>query len=79
MTTTKFSVNWTIRSSSLPTVKCNKAPDRVVRGFTKVDPPGIEPGSSVILPGLLRAQFAQYLYLALQVRRTCLDGGPSQH
>ena len=39
--------------------------------------PGIEPGSSVTLPGLLRAQFARNLYSALWIGRTRPDDGPS--
>ena len=50
------------------------------RGFVlppQVELPGIEPGSSVTLPGLLRAQFAQNLYSALWIGRTRPDDGPS--
>jgi len=42
-----------------------------------VELPGIEPGSSVALPGLLRAQFARNLYSALWIGRTRPDDGPS--
>ena len=37
---------------------------------TPVEPPGIEPGSYVTLPGLLRAQFAHDLYSTLRLRQT---------
>lgn len=47
-----------------------------VRGH-KVELPRIELGSYATSPGLLRAQFAQYLYSTLQIRQTCLDDRPS--
>ena len=49
------------------------SPQALHRGpgdFYRVEPPGIEPGSFDILPGLLRAQFAQNLYSALRLGRT---------
>lgn len=52
-----------------------KAPD--FSGGLSVELPGIEPGSFVTLPGLLRAQFAQDLCSALRIGRTRPDDGPS--
>jgi len=46
-------------------------------GGLSVELPGIEPGSFVTLPGLLRAQFAQDLSSALRIGRTRPDDGPS--
>ncbi len=46
-------------------------------GGLSVELPGIEPGSFVTLPGLLRAQFAQNLCSALRIGRTRPDDGPS--
>ena len=41
-----------------------------VWGSLSVELPGIEPGSFVTSPGLLRAQFAQDLYSALRLGQT---------
>lgn len=41
-----------------------------VWGSPSVELPGIEPGSFVTSPGLLRAQFAQDLYSTLRLGQT---------
>ena len=56
-------------------IKREKGP-RFLGGLS-VELPGIEPGSFVTLPGLLRAQSAQNLCSALRIGRTRPDDGPS--